>query len=173
MWLNSEEPHNMELPNAYHKNFKEASDYYYTHYSMHGENRNFLEKLIKSSVILSKIYINFKISTRSNKPKTIYSNSVSPPYTYNNLKPIESFCDSNSTSVLFVGIPAPMDAHDQISLRERYGHFFNEIPWETTNDFTLADYDGTSPSNHFNSNGHYKYAKFLGPLIEKALLEQN
>ena len=71
------------------------------------------------------------------------------------------------------GIPAPMDSEDKLDLRKKYGYFFNEIPWEATNDFTLADYDGASIGNHFNTSGHFKYAKFLKPLIVDALKKEH
>jgi hypothetical protein len=169
-WLSSEAYINLAPANTYFKSFEEACEFFFTYYSLRGKNAKWYEKIIKHSIILSRIYLHFKIqAAEKDMASKLYRSPEKPPFTYNHLKEIQRFCGTNSTPVVFAAIESPEDMTNQVNSRKEYGYFFNEIKWHLPEGIQLDDYDGLQHGNHFTASGHGKFAKFLKPLIQKAL----
>jgi hypothetical protein len=173
-WLSSEAPIHLRKANTYFKNFKEAEDFYFTYYSLWSDRSNFFEKTIRHSILLSRVYLKWK-ERRENKrvaaKGVLFDVPEKPPFTYNHLKEIETFCQEKNTPTLFVAIPSPADANNKINLKQKYGHLFNEITWYSkVSNLSYSDYDGRSEGNHFNNQGHLKFTQFVRPLLESKLL---
>lgn len=172
-WLSSEAYVNLRPPNTYFKNFDEAKDFFYTYYSLNGENATWYERIIRPSVILSRIYLYFRIRNAENN--MVYDKELlpeNPPFTYNHLKGIQTFCDSLQTPVVFGVIPSPLDLQDKKNIRKNYAHFFGELDWKCITNVNGTDYDGSSIASHFVNSGHAKFAKFLEKLIDQKLKKE-
>ena len=92
-----------------------------------------------------------------------------PPFTYQNLKKIEDFGRENNIKTGFVLIPTAMEAENKVNLTEEYGFLFQDIEWMTRSDLTLDDYDGSGNGNHFNNDGHRKFAQMLKQMVNSKL----
>jgi len=142
---------------------QEAYDFYLEHYTLKGPNRNFFERLLSYSVIFSKIYLVLE----HRKANSDWQKSCPPMnidnhiFSYTNFKRTKNACDAAGIPCLFVGIPAPAEATTGAGLKETYKGYFKEIGFEVPVNLTLRDYDGADAGNHFNNEGHVKYALFL------------
>jgi hypothetical protein len=169
-WISSEYPTHYNKANTYAKNFEEAKKFYYEYYSLRSKQSNFFERLIRPSIILSRMYLFAKIMTRRISMKDDLTELVEkPPFSYNHFKGLKDFCDSTSTPVIFTGIPTASDILEKVNVTVKYEHFFNEIEWKTPLNLKTSDYDGMSIKSHFDNSGHAKFAKFLHPQIMKQL----
>lgn len=169
-WLNSEYPIYYNRADTHLENFEDAKAFYYTYYSLRSEQSNFFEKLIRPSIILSKVYLFLRITSRHYKlDDEIYTPHVHPRFSYNHFKAIADFCQGEDVPVEFTTIASPVDIENNVEVRKEYNYFFNEIEWDLPENLSLDDYDGMSIVSHFNNLGHRKYADFLHPLILKQL----
>ena len=166
-WIYSVAPNHLsETLNYNLKNPTEAYHFYLDHYTLYGSNRNLVEKTIRYSVSLSKLYLliehyRAKRSFQKRNPNMhIDGNKIA----YENLNKINNICVEEKIKSLFVAIPAPLECEED--LKEKYKLIFNEIEWFVPTNLTLKDYDGTTIGNHFNGSGHQKYSDFLMTLIE-------
>lgn len=151
-------------------NFKSADEaykFYVDNYTLHGSNRNWLEKLLKHSVCFSKLYLAAQHQwlkrkwVKNNPGLKIDVNQI----TYDHLNAIRKECEAYSVKSIFVGIPAPNEVSED--LKNKYRDIFKDIQYYTPNTLTGKDYDGMDMSNHLNNAGHIKYAAFLANVIEK------
>ena len=171
-WLNSEAPYYLTEPNTYFSSFNEATDFYFTYFSLWSDDVPFWQKSIRHSVIFSKLYFQYK-SIKKNRELEFAGQLVEtmdePPFTYQNLKKIEDFGRENNIKTGFVLIPTAMEAENKVNLTEEYGFLFQDIEWMTRSDLTLDDYDGSGNGNHFNNDGHRKFAQMLKQLVNSKL----
>lgn len=161
-WLSSEAYVNVRPPNTYFKNFGEARDFFYTYYSLNGDNAIWYERMIRPSIILSRIYLYFKI--KREEGKMVFDKKLlpdKPPFTYNHLQGIQDFCDSLHIPVVFSAIPSPPDIADQVNIRKNYAHFFKTLKWDYVKGIKPEDYNGSSVAAHFVESGHRKFARYL------------
>ncbi len=167
-WIFSISPNH--LTGKLNYNFKSAQEaylFYVNNYTLHGNNRNWFEKTIKYSVCFSKIYLAIQHKwlqrkwAKNYRGYTINANDIA----YNHLNELKTECIKDSTKYMFVGIPAPTEATE--NLKEKYKTVFNEIEWYSPTNLTKHDYDGMQLSNHLNNEGHKKYADFLIKLIDE------
>lgn len=147
----------------------EAYDFYMEHYTLRGKNRNWFQKSMSYSVLLSKIYLFIE-----HKIKLKEWEKMNPGYhidvdqiTYKHVKNIQLVCDSLSVNYLFTVIPMPTEGKEGQSLLSKYKNYFKEFPYYIPINLTEKDYDGQSAANHFNNNGHKKYADFLKELLDQ------
>jgi hypothetical protein len=169
-WFSSEYRIDFGDPDTYFKNFNEAKKFYYSYFSLRSDESNWFEKSIRSSVILSRLYLFAKIKHRRWQiGEDLYDPPENPPYTYNHLKEIQQFCDVNETDLLYTAIPSPVDIIDQVDVRKQYHYFFEDLPWSSPSTIKIEDYDGKETGNHYNEEGHRKFTNFIRPLIEEKL----
>jgi hypothetical protein len=173
LWLFSCTDNNISLKNNYTlKNPDEAFEFYIDNYTLFGSNRNFLEKVISYSVCFSKLYlaVEHKLSQRKwvkIKSKLGIKSPESPEKITNDiLTNIKSACYSAEVPVIFVGIPSPKEASKGNALKYQYPLMLKGLNIYMPEGFSLNDYDGKSIGNHFNNEGHKKYAEFLKGLLE-------
>lgn len=169
-WLSSEAYINLAPANTYFKSFKESREFYFTYYSLRGDNARWYEKVIRPSIILSRIYLYFKISNaeRTDFPELDYLPGK-PPYTYEHLKTIQELCADSKTPVLFTAIESPEDIAAKVNSKKKYAYFFKELPWHLAKDIPIENYDGVNSGNHYTAVGHRKFANFARPLLERIL----
>lgn len=157
-------------------NFKSAGEayrFYVNNYTLHGDNRNWFERIIKHSICFSKIYLASQHQwlqrkwAKNHPGYTVDANQLA----YDNLNTIKSECIKDSIKYLFVGIPAPTEATE--NLKEKYKTVFKDIEWYSPDNLTKHDYDGMSISNHLNNAGHKKYAVFLTKLVGQKFGKNN
>lgn len=172
-WLSSEATLRLRKPNTHFKTFAAAKEFYCTYYTLWGDENSFFEKVIRHSVILSRVYLSVKFRLELRNQQKLGNNFTredKPPYTYNHLKEISDFCAQGDTPLLMVAIPTPMEAEENEDIKKKYNHFFNALTWHaTTKNFSLDDYDGSGVGNHFNAQGHLKFKKFIQPYVENKL----
>ncbi|MBI3519110.1 MAG: SGNH/GDSL hydrolase family protein [Bacteroidetes bacterium] len=173
-WIFAIAPNHLSGKTNYNfKSAEEAYRFYVNNYTLHGENRNWFEKIIKHSVCFSKIYLATQHQwlqrkwAKSHPGYTVNANQIA----YDNLNTIKAECVKDSSNYLFVGIPAPTEATE--NLKEKYKSVFNDIEWYSPDNLTKEDYDGMNMSNHLNNAGHKKYADFLTELIDKKIGKNN
>lgn len=163
-WLFSITPDNLSGTfNYVLKSPEEAYKFYLDKYTLKGKTRNLFEKTISFSVIFSKLYlfVEHKIATKKWQNKNPnYKIDVSAA-TYENLKRTQIACQKASVPLEFLVIPAPLESKDTSAIREKYSIYFKNIPWFIPSGLEPEDYDGLDIGNHFNNQGHQKYAKFL------------
>lgn len=152
----------------------EAYQFYINHYTLFGNNRNWFEKFISHSICFSKLYlaIEHKINQMKwqKKQQEAHPGKIYEPaevITNRLLAQLKASCDSARVPVLFAGIPCPLEASKGAGLKEKYALIFKELEWNVPNDLVLDDYDGSGVGNHFNNNGHKKYAAFLKKLLSE------
>jgi hypothetical protein len=147
----------------------EAYNFYIEHYTLRGKNRNWFQKIVSYSVIISKIYLGteHEIKKREWSKMNLEFSDDNDQMTHNIVKSIKTCCDSLSMPFLFIGIPAPTEAKETSTLMTKYKKYFREIPYYVPTNLTKNDYDGTSAGNHFNNIGHKKYADFLLKLLNE------
>lgn len=167
-WIYSVAPNHLSRKLNYSfKSAEEAYRFYIENYTLHGENRNWLEKTIKYSVCFSKLYLAVQHQwlnytwRKENPGLKVDANQI----LYEYLKEIKTVCERNSSKPVFVGIPAPREVSED--MQEKYKDVFKDIRYYTPNTLTANDYDGMDMSNHLNNGGHAKYAVFLASVIEK------
>jgi len=171
-WLFGVAPNDLSQKLNYNlKTADEAYTFYMNHYTLSGSNRNIIEKAIGYSVILSKIYlyIEYSIAKRRWQKKNagmhIDENQINQ-ISYNNLNNIRRVCDSAHIPLTIAGIPAPKECEEGAALKSKYKGIFRDIPWHVPSYLTHDDYDGMSEANHFNNQGHQKYAVFLKTILD-------
>jgi len=174
-WLSSEAFINLRPENTYFKNFEGAKKFFYSYYSLNSEDATWYEKIIRQSIIFSRIYLyvglrSAEIEFREKQPNRNATSAVSkPPFTYQHLKEIQQFCTELATPVLFTAIPSPENINNGEDIKRKYHHLFEDLTWESVSGIVPEDYDGKKRSNHFIDSGHRKYATFLKQRIEEVL----
>lgn len=152
------------------KSEKEAYQFFLDKYTLRGNNRNGFEKTISYSVIFSKLYLAVELRRKLWKWQDLNRNVKvvdADEVTYSRISNISNICDSLNVPLLFVGIPAPEEAKEGKGLKAKYQKDFKTINWHVPFNFTTDDYDGKDAGNHFNNQGHKKYADFLEQLLDK------
>lgn len=168
-WLFGVAPNHLSQKLNYSfKSADEAYQFYIDKYTLTGNNRNFIERTFSYSVIFSKIYlyVEHRNARKLWESKGIVYNWDGFDIAHKRLVAIQKMADSLNVSALFVGIPSPEEAANNENLREKYKTLFKEIKWDVPKNLNKEDYDGMNISNHFNNNGHIKYAEFLENVIE-------
>lgn len=163
-WLMSDVP--FWITGKYDEVFEtpeKAYQFYLNHYSLKGDNRNFIEKMLGYSVITSKLYLGLEMGYKKYTIGSKLKDDKQPPYTYQNLLAIKSVAKKLSVPVIFVAIPAPKDSEGFD--KSEFDYVFNDIEWYVPENLTLDDYDGASTGNHFNNAGHQKFKDFLNQLL--------
>lgn len=146
---------------------EEAYQFYMRRYTLRGDNRNIFQKSLSYSVIFSKLYLLIEHKYKEwrwvkNHPTLkVDVNEL----THTHLSSIQRDCDAAHVPCLFVGIPAPAEVEEGVSLQSKYKHLFQEVPCIIPTYFKFNDYDGKDISNHFNNQGHVKFAHFLDSLV--------
>ena len=174
-WLSSEAFTNLRPENTYFKNFEGAKKFFYTYYSLNSEDATWYEKVIRKSIIFSRIYLYIRLRRASSKHQEKYPVNrdpyaqYKPPFTYQHLKEIERFCLENNTPVLFTAIPSPEHIINGEDLKRKFHHLFEDLRWDCVSGIVPEDYDGKKHSNHFIDSGHRKYATFLKQKMEEVL----
>lgn len=174
VWLNSVGPpyYMLNNDNEYFKTKEEAYSFYLSNYTLWGKEVNWMERILRQSILLSKLYLGAKEKLAQIKwgfNEISKDNDVA--LTNQILKNINETCKRNQTELLVLGIPSPQDAKHQVDLNEKYGEYFHGIESRFPNIslFSVEDYDGKELSNHFNNLGHQKWYRFLKTEIENAL----
>lgn len=168
-WLFGVAPNHLSQKLNYSfKSADEAYQFYIDKYTLTGSDRNFIEKSLRYSVIFSKIYlyIEHRNARKLWESKGIVYNWDGFDIAHKRLASIQKTADSLNIGVVFVGIPSPEEAANNEDLKKKYKTLFKEIKWDAPTNLTKDDYDGMNISNHFNNNGHEKYAEFLKKIIE-------
>lgn len=169
-WLNSEGPIYLTKQGTYFKNFNEAKAHFFEYFSLWSDEASFFEKLIRYSVILSRPYMKYKTKKRFEKIKDQMPPKLDHmPYSRLNLDALSKIAASQNIPVQFALIPSPSDVSLKVNLRLKYNFVFGKSPFAVPFKLRLNDYDGTSDGNHFNNQGHQKYADFLRKLIDTKL----
>jgi hypothetical protein len=164
-----------EKMNYKFKDADEAFRFYMNHYTLRGENRNFFEKSISYSVIFSKLYlaIERRLHQRYWMKRYPHTKTVDGyEQAYAQFHAIEKLCDSLRISCIFTGIPEPTEAADLAMVRKKYQAMFKDIPWSVPAGFSVADYTGSAMANHYNTEGHKKYALFLKQILDTVPIER-
>lgn len=160
------------LSKTEHYNFKspeEAYGFYMKHYTMRGNDRNWLERTFSYSVIISKLWLLAEHKIKQRQWEQMNVGRIWDVYkpTYTNLNAIRKCCDSLKIRSVFVGIPAPGESEEGSALNKKYEKYFKDIDCITPLNLTRQDYDGGGVANHFNNSGHRKFAAFLDDLLKK------
>ncbi len=146
--------------------------FYMKNYTLWSEEANWVEKLIRNSVLASKMYLGVreKLHMASWAIKH-YSFGQEMEITNAFMTRISDFSQVNQVPILISCIPAPKDVKRKVDMEEKYAEYFNGVDHvcAPTSLFSVEDFDGMSSSNHFNDSGHFKYANFLDSLIRKEL----
>ena len=171
-WLNSEGPIYLTKQGTYFKTFEEAKYHYHEYFSIWGDQASFFEKTIRNSVILSRPYMKWKTSNRFNELKHQMPESLErQPYSFQNLDSLNRFSESLGIPVVYSLIPSPSDVQNTVDLSKKYDFVFEQLPYHVPANLKASDYDGLTDGNHFNNNGHRKFAAFLETLIESCFEE--
>ena len=168
-WINSEGPIYLTKQGTYFKNFKEAKSHYFEFFSMWSDEANFFEKNIRYSVVLSRPYLKGKTKKRYEEIKNQMPNIVRQRHSSRNLEQLVMHANRLRTRVLFTLIPSPSDVETKRNLQKKYTLVFGLMPYYMPENLSMKDYDGLTDANHFNNQGHQKYARFLRDLIEERL----
>ncbi len=171
-WLNSEGPIYLTKQGTYFKNFDEAKSHYFEFFSLWSDESSFFEKTIRYSVILSRPYMKWKTKRRYEEIKDQMPDKLDQmPYSKENLISLTSFATSHKIPVQFTLIPSPSDVESKLDFRKKYNFVFGELSYGIPSVLIIEDYDGLADANHFNNQGHRKYATYLTTLIEAKLSE--
>ncbi|MCJ8288273.1 MAG: glycosyltransferase [Crocinitomicaceae bacterium] len=168
-WLNSEGPIYLTEQGTYFKNFNEARAHYFEFFSLWSDDASFFERTIRYSVILSRPYLKWKTKRQYEKIKHQIPNIVKQEHSMRNLARLEHSADQINT--LYTLIPSPSDVASKVNFREKYNFVFGELNYVVPSGLSIEDYDGLTDANHFNNQGHRKYAAYLATLIEAKLSE--
>jgi colanic acid/amylovoran biosynthesis glycosyltransferase len=170
-WLNSEGPIYLTKQGTFFKNFNEAKAHYFDYFSLWSDESNFFEKTIRYSVLLSRPYLKWKTKRRFEEIKYQMPKKMNEmPYSNQNLRLLSSVSADLKIPVQFTLIPSPSDVSEKRDLIKKYNFVFEDLDHcAYTNDLKVEDYDGLADANHFNNQGHRKYAKFLLRIIDKRL----
>ncbi|PBQ30979.1 hypothetical protein CNR22_04070 [Sphingobacteriaceae bacterium] len=158
-----------EKMNYKFKDAGEAFRFYMDHYTLRGESRNVFEKSISYSVIFSKLYlaVERRLRQRYWMKRYPYTKTVDGyEQAYAQFHTIDKLCDSLQIPCIFTGIPEPTEAADLPMVRKKYQPMFKDIPWSVPAGFSVADYTGSAMANHYNTEGHKKYALFLEHILD-------
>ena len=170
--LNSEGPIYLTKQGTYFKNFDEAKAHYFEFFSLWSDESSYFEKTIRYSVILSRPYLKWKTRQRYEEIKDQMPKKVDHlPYSKENLIELTDFAMKDSIPVLFSLIPSPPDVKSGVNLRKKYNFVFGKLSYAVPTGLISEDYDGMENANHFNNQGHRKYAAFLKTLIAAKLSE--
>ena len=88
------------------------------------------------------------------------------PYSRQNLDALSKCAHLQNIPVQFALIPSPSDISLNLNLRQKYDFVFGKNPYNVPLKLSISDFDGAADGNHFNNQGHRKYAAFLRRLIE-------
>lgn len=171
-WLNSEGPIYLTKQGTYFKNFDEAKAHYFEFFSLWSDESSHFEKTIRYSVILSRPYLKWKTKRRYEEVKHQMPKKLDQlPYSKKNLIELSNFASKDNIPVLFALIPSPPDVDNRVDLRKKYNFVFGKLSYAVPTGLTIEDYDGQENANHFNNQGHRRFAVFLTTLIETKLTE--
>ncbi|MBL1280254.1 MAG: glycosyltransferase [Fluviicola sp.] len=171
-WLNSEGPIYLTEQGTFFSTFDEAKGHYFQFFSLWGDESSFFEKTIRYSVILSRPYLKLKTKLRYEEVKNQMPEKFdNPVFSMENLVSLNNFATSYKVPVLFTLIPPPSDVIANIDLHRKYDFVFGQLKYIIPSNLEIENYDGVEDANHFNNQGHQKYASFLKTLIEAKLLE--
>ncbi len=171
-WLNSEGPIYLTKQGTYFKDFNEAKAHYFEYFSLWSDESSFFEKTIRYSVILSRPYMKWKTSKQYNKIKYQMPDKLDHmPYSKENLISLSAFASNLKIPIQYTLIPSPSDVISNLNLRKKYNFVFGEISYGVSDKLVIEDYDGDADANHFNNQGHQKYAIYLTTLIDAKLSE--
>lgn len=152
-------------------NFKtpmEAYNFYVDKYTLCGRNRTWFEKLLSYSVCFSKLYLaleHYKYKKEWER-KCINIPAVNvDDIAYNDLNAIRKIGAEEHIKTIFVGIPAPYEVKDDVL--SKYSKNLKDISMDVPRNLSAEDYDGMQASNHFNNEGHRKYADFLMKVLNR------
>jgi glycosyltransferase involved in cell wall biosynthesis/lysophospholipase L1-like esterase len=166
-WLNSEGPIYLTKQGTYFKSFNEAKAHYFEYFSLWSDDANLVEKMIRYSVILSRPYLKYKTKKRFEEIKYQMPAKLDHmPYSRQNLDALSKCADLQNIPVQFALIPSPSDISLKLNLRQKYDFVFGKNPYNVPLKLSMSDFDGAADGNHFNNQGHRKYAAFLRRLIE-------
>lgn len=154
-------------------NFKtpmEAYNFYVDKYTLCGSNRTWYEKMLSYSVCFSKLYLaleHYKYKKEwERKSKNMPVINIDD-IAFNDLNEIRKIGFKEHTKTIFVGIPAPYEVKED--LLTKYSKNLKDIKMDVPANLTEKDYDGMQASNHFNNEGHKKYADFLIQVLNREL----
>ncbi len=171
-WLNSEGPIYLTKQGTFFSTFNEAKGHYFKFFSLWSDESSFFEKTIRYSVILSRPYLKLKTKQRFEEVKNQMPEKLDNPiFSRENLVSLNNFATSFEVPVLFTLIPSPSDVTSNIDLEKKYDFVFGKLKYDVPIYLKIEDYDGVEDANHFNNQGHQKYASFLKTIIEAKLLE--
>lgn len=171
-WLNSEGPIYLTEQGTYFKSFEEARAHYFEYFSLWSDESYFYEKLVRYSVILSRVYLVWKTKMQFEKIKFQMPKSLErQPYSYQNLISLKTTANELGIPTVFSLIPSPTDVQNNVDLKKKYDFVFEKIPYHFPTSLSAMDYDGLSNANHFRNQGHRKFADFLSTLIESNIEE--
>ena len=151
---------------------EEAYEFYLSNFTLWHNHANWPEKLIRHSVILSKLYLGVREKYHMfNWAKDNYKKGQDVIFTNQVLLQIKETCQLHQTDLLMVSIPGPSDVEKQKNLETLYAKYFvgTEYAFPDVASFRIEDYDGMATSNHFNNSGHRKYHQFLKREIDDRL----
>ncbi|MBL4708553.1 MAG: SGNH/GDSL hydrolase family protein [Flavobacteriales bacterium] len=164
-WMNSSIPPFLKknYPKEQLESEIEAYQFYLNQYSLWGHNTNWIHRIIRRSVLLSKLYlgtrlwyyrIRWAISSAETDPILVTTKII---------KGIQQECNVNGVKLLVLGIPSPSDAIDQTDLSSTYSPYFKSVEhrFPLISSFSESDYDGPKPYNHFLNSGHLKFYNFI------------
>lgn len=158
------------------KTADEAYRFYMYNYTLKGANRNLFEKSISYSVIFSKLYLAIEhyIKRRNwANGHPLIETVDGYEQTYGQFHAIALLCDSLKTPCIFAGIAEPKEADNVPAIKIKYQRLFKAISWSVPAGITVSDYTGRSMANHYNTNGHEKYAKFLEHILDTMRVMKN
>lgn len=151
---------------------EKAYQFYIKNYTLWSDNVSLVEKLIRRSVLMSKMYLGVREKAHM-ASWAIKSYELGQDVHITNalLTDIAEFCHDNQTQLLISCIPAPKDVKRKVVMEEKYAPYFEGVEHvcASTNLFSVTDFDGMASSNHFNDSGHAKYANFLQSHINDEL----
>ena len=169
-WLYSVAPNHLSgKVNHVFKTPMEAYDFYLNHYTLLGQERNSVEKIFSYSVLFSKLYLfmEHKVAKWKWEKQHVKQHLDVASITPRILQKIEFDCREANVPCLFVGIPAPKEAKNLKKFRKKYSSILETFRCKVPENIKPDDYDGKLISNHFNNQGHLKYAKFLKELLDR------
>ena len=171
-WLNAVPPvcFSPDYPNFYLKTPQEAYSFYLKNYTLYTENLTLIERLIRNSIILSKIYLGVREKYYQLKWELNYGFKNQNIITTNRL--VNSIVESGEragSKVIVMAIPSPVDINE-VDLKSHYEAFLgNRSIFPDIESFSEEHYDGKEIKNHFNNAGHRMYYRFAKKNIEREL----
>jgi hypothetical protein len=158
-----------EEKRSYAASGEEAYHFYLDYYTLWGRETNYIESLLRRSVLLSRVYLilrelyvrlHWEITTGEIESKEALNNRI--------LREMQAETEKVHSRFLLTPIPSPGDVSKQKDLQKVYGAYFTgiQVAYPEISHFNLQDYDGKETKNHFVHSGSRKYYYFLRAAIE-------